>query len=298
MRQVKRTLYDNFTSRGFDVQIEAKLLERHYTHLLFAMPDGKKVAVELGTQRTTANRIDYLAERYKNIGVAVKWIVISNNKTPVKENETFFIKRYLLNEGKRNDVLILNWNGTEITQYVVDPNQYIYRGESLHSKNYPDMYSETSVLSNLVFEDGELSIEGFYSRYNEWLIKKRRAFEKKIAQIEEEARKQKEREQQRQAEFEKAFRERGKQNTTQSNPSVTPHISACCSNKATSMSYEERRESILPLMDQQVEQVIDQTGTRWVRCESCGAVETADKFWMLGGVNRVNLGKCYKCNKR
>ena len=89
MRQVKRTLYDNFASRGFNVQIEAKLLPKHYTHLLFVMPDGKRVAIEMGTQRTAANRIDYLAEQYKNIGVEVKWIVISNNKTPVKENETF-----------------------------------------------------------------------------------------------------------------------------------------------------------------------------------------------------------------
>ena len=203
----------------------------------------------------------------------------------------------MLNEGKRKDVLILNWEGTEITQYVVDPNQYLYRGGSIHSKNYPDMYLETSALSNLVFEDGELSIEGFYARYNEWLVRKRRAFDKKIAQIEEEARKQKEREQQRQAEFEKAFRERGKRNATWTEPSVEPCVSVGGSNQATLMSYEERRESILPFIDQQVEQVIDQTGTRWIRCELCGAVETADKFWMFGGVNRVNLGKCYKCNK-
>ena len=39
MRQVKRTICDNFASRGFDVQLEVKLLPRHYTHLLFTMPN-------------------------------------------------------------------------------------------------------------------------------------------------------------------------------------------------------------------------------------------------------------------
>ena len=98
MRKVKRIIYDSFVAQGYDVQLEVKLLPRHYTHLLFSMPSGKKIAVELGTQRTTANRIDYLTEQYAAIGVDVKWIVISNSQTPVKENETFYIKRYLLNE--------------------------------------------------------------------------------------------------------------------------------------------------------------------------------------------------------
>ena len=72
MRTVKRTIYESFVAQGYDVQLEVKLLPRHYTHLLFTMPTGKKIAVELGTQRTTANRIDYLSEQYERIGVDVK----------------------------------------------------------------------------------------------------------------------------------------------------------------------------------------------------------------------------------
>ena len=298
MRQVKRTLHDSFISRGFDVQIEVKLLPRHYTHLLFTMPDGKKIAVELGTQRTTANRIDYLAEQYKNEGVGVKWIIISNYKTPVKENETFFIKRYLLNESQRNDVLILNWDGTEITQYIVDPNKYIYKGNSLHSDNYPEIYSETSTLADLVFEGEELSIEGFHFRYNEWLTKKKRAFEKKIVQLEEKDRQQEEIKKQQKAELEKRSRDGAKRKGLGVSASVEDNVPIYVTARAAGMSYEARRESILPLMEQQIKQVIDQTGARWVRCELCGAVETVDKFWNFGGANHVNLGKCYKCSKK
>lgn len=291
MRQVKRIIYDSFTSRGFDVQIEAKFLPRHYTHLLFTLPNGKKIAVELGTQRTTVNQIDYLTEQYRNIGIDVKWMVISNFQTPVKENETFFIKRYLLNESKRKDILILNWSGTEITQYIVDPNQYLYRGKSVYSENYPEIYSETAGLDSLDFEDEELTIKGFHLRYNDWLKRKRLAFDKKIAQLEEEA-----------VRREKYMRERQgmatRANSLQGVAIEYPSATTYTRRAATTMSYEERRESIIPRIDQQLEQVRDTTGARWVKCEICGSIETEDKFWSYGGQNHVNLGMCYKCNKK
>ena len=312
MREVKRAVFDSFTSRGFDVQLEVKLLPKHYTHLLFTMPNDKKIAVELGTQRITANRIDYLSKQYRNIGVDVKWIVISNFQTPVKENETFFIKRYLLNENKNKDILILNWDGTEITQYIVDPNEYLYNGNSLHSENYPDIYSETRYLSNLVFYDGELSIDGFYNRYKEWLDKKRKAFDKKIAQIEEEARRleenrrrrqaeieeavraQKEREQQRKVMLEQAWRNRLEQKIVASGED-SETITPSCHDSVISDSYEYRRKSILSQMNQVTKQVRDSTGARWIKCEKCGAVETEEKFWTFGGPNRLTCGICKKC---
>lgn len=298
MRKVKRTIYESFVEQGYDVQLEVKLLPRHYTHLLFTMSTGKKIAVELGTQRTTANRIDYLSEQYERIGVDVKWIVISNSQTPVKENETFFIKRYILNESKRKDILVLNWDGTEITQYIVDPNKYLYRGNSIYSENYPEIYSETAGLEALAFEEDELTIRGFHSRYNEWLIRKRAAFDKKLAQMAEEAALREKRMRERQEEYERQERE-GVAKARTMPPIIASRSSTTYSRPSTpSMSYEARRESILPRMDQQTEQVRDATGARWIRCEICGSVETEDKFWSYGGANHVNLGTCYKCGKK
>lgn len=298
IRKVKRIIYDSFIAQGYDVQLEVKLLPRHYTHLLFNLPSGKRIAVELGTQRTTANRIDYLSAQYATIGIDVKWIVISNFQTPVKENETFFIKRYILNESKRKDILVLNWDGSEITQYVVDPNKYLYRGNPLHSDNYPDIYSETANLSELILDNEELTIRGFHSRYDEWLVRKRAAFEKRMAQLAAETALREKRMWERQEEYERHRREMASKEVTV--PSFTdnsPNITYKPST-STSMSYEARRESILSRMDQQVSQVRDSTGARWIRCELCGSVETDDKFWSYGGANHVNLGTCYKCGKK
>lgn len=68
------------------------------------------------TQRTTANEIEKLFYEYKKLGIDIKWLIINNDNILVKENKAFFLKRYLLNESKYKDVLILNWDGTEVTQ--------------------------------------------------------------------------------------------------------------------------------------------------------------------------------------
>ena len=186
MRKVKRTIYHNFISQRYDVKMEIKILSRHYTHLLFTLQNGKKLALELGTQKTTATEIDQLSVEYKKLGIGIKWIVINNENIPVKENKAFFLKRYLLNENKYKDALLLNWEGTEITQYVLDPNKYMFSGYEIRIDNYSDAYIETAPLTELTFEDEELTIKGFYKRYAEWLLKKEKAFKEKIAELEKE----------------------------------------------------------------------------------------------------------------
>lgn len=178
MRELKLKIYDSFRSRGYNVQMDVKLLEHHYTHLLITLHNNTQIGIELGTQRMTANRMEYLTTEYKKKGIHIKWLVISNKQEPVKESETFFMKRYQMNESAKKDLLILNWNGTELAQHIEDTNEYLYKGRAIHSNNYPDFYCEYKNLESLVIEDGELSIEGFHKRYNEWLAKKENAFKK------------------------------------------------------------------------------------------------------------------------
>ena len=294
IRQVKSILYNSFSEKGFDVKIEVKILPRHYTDLLFTMPDKKKIAVELGTQATTASKIEYLTKAYSDIGVEIKWIVISNSNTPIKENKTFFIKRYLLNESKNKDLLILNLSGTEITQYVLDPNEYLFKGKVFSSKNYPDFYCEKVPLSSLTIEDNEITISGFHLRYKDWLAKKKRAFNKKTEQLEEHL-KQRESENR---EFRKMFSREKIEIVDPLYNNKHKETTRIIENTATTISYDERRQSILSVIDQQKKPVKDEFGKRWIRCEKCGAVETEEKFWTYGGENHVNLGTCYECTKR
>lgn len=288
--QVKRRLYEYFVKQGFHVEFEVKLLPHHYSHLLFTLPSGKRVAVELGTPKTAIEGITNLSSQYAAQNIDVKWIVIDNSNKPVMEHETYFFKRHALHESKKGDILILNTEGTMVTQYIIDPNKYTYKGKNLSLKNYPEYYLEAKEITDLSFEDDDLTIPGFHTRYNEWLKRKKTAFDTEIVQIKEEY------EAKRKEFFEKMRREAPELYNDQPVSYSERNISATQS--SSSRSYEERRQSILPRIDQQDEQVKDAEGARWIRCIHCKNVETDDHFLFIFGKDRLNLGECRDCVKR
>ena len=48
---------------------------------------------------------------------------------------------------------------------------------------------------------------------------------------------------------------------------------------------------------QQQTPIRDENGTRWVKCEFCGKIDTEAEFISYGGANHVNLGTCKECHK-
>lgn len=306
-RNIRRIVYDNFKSKGYKVHPEVKILDHHYTHLLFDMTDGSQIAVEIGTQRLSANKMDSLTDEYRKKGIAVKWIVIGNPNNPVRENQTFFLKRYLLNESKNKDLLVVSSDGAEMAQYTCDPNKYKYKGQILSSDNYPDTYTEYATLSDLTFENGELTFAGYHDRYQEWLRKKRAAFNKKVARLEEETRKRIE-ELNRQRQREKCLRKEKQEQRLKdkSHQMSTAHRASVADVRKEQKppiavkqcdTDEQARQEVIPHLMQQEKQVHDSRGRRWIKCELCGAVETDDSFSSYGGINRINLGTCYNCKR-
>ena len=47
--------------------------------------------------------------------------------------------------------------------------------------------------------------------------------------------------------------------------------------------------------EQQIKQIWDSSGNRYIKCEICGKIKSAEAFAVYGGINRVNLGKCRDC---
>lgn len=300
MRRVKRSIYDSFISQGYDVKIEIKVLPRHYTHLLFTLQNGKKVALELGTQKTTAKEMSKLCEEYKKLGIAVKWIIVGDANTAVKENKTFFSKRYSLNENKYKDALLVNWEGTEILQYVVDPNKYVFSGHGIAIGNYSDIYPETGALTDLTFEEDELTLRGFYGRYREWLKKKQKAFENQVEKIKKELIEQENRRKQLKQEIE----EREKH---------TPQYQKECERPKTKEPAYNLRASNMPIvpkdnldrlefMRAQLENgtdlVYDESGYSLRLCRHCNMVKRALVFCPdVYYEKSPNLGLCKMCKK-
>ncbi len=184
-KTIRAILYEQFTSQGYDVKPEIKILPHHYTHLLIEFNASNKIAIEIATQHISANRIDNLTNDYRKLGIPVKWIVIGDATHPVKESETFFIKRYALNESKNKDLIVVNWDGKTASQYKTDESEYIYKGREIRSRNYPETYSEIKPIENLTIENKELSFRGFHDRYKDWHDKKTKAFQALVNSWEE-----------------------------------------------------------------------------------------------------------------
>lgn len=56
-------------------------------------------------------------------------------------------------------------------------------------------------------------------------------------------------------------------------------------------------DSIMERMNQQEEQVRDSEGRRWIKCEYCEKIALESEFSSYGGINHVNLGICYECQR-
>ena len=108
IRTIRTKLFNAFKEKGCNVSIEEKIIPHHYTHLVFTMPDGKRVALELGTQQTTAEKIERLKNLYLNNDISAQWIVVGNTDFQIAENKVFFLKRYLFNESKNKDLIVIS----------------------------------------------------------------------------------------------------------------------------------------------------------------------------------------------
>ena len=115
--------------------------------------------------------------------------MIDDTSSNVLEDQTYFLKRYCLNESKSRDLIVVTLDGKSVAQYKVDPNTYEYNGCIINSDNYPKTYFERASIAELIIDSEELTIEGYSERYKNWLLKKQSAFEKKIFLFEEKRKK-------------------------------------------------------------------------------------------------------------
>lgn len=288
-RLLRMKLREHFSKLGYMIKSEQKVLEHHYTQLFFELSDGDKIALELGSNLTTAILIDKLTEDYKNIGVGIRWLVVSDTNYANKENELFYLKRYLVNKSTYHEYIIINKDGTTVSQSRWDCNKYEYNGQCIYLKEFKDFYTEDGDLNSLILNDKELTIVGFSDRYCLWLQHKKRAVENEINKIKER---------------EKRLAERKFEETKVINQRyIFPIIHkieqyAPKQKDYTLSSYEKRKSEIINRMNQQEEQVRDSADIRWIKCEICGKIGEDAEFSNYGGEGHLNLGVCCDCTRK
>ena len=191
-KAVKKLLYSHLKNQGYNVEMDVKLVEKHYSHLVIT-ENGMSFPIEIITKFSSANRLDFIKKKYNENHLKVNWIVTDifpENDNCIVESELNFSKRFSLNETDNNTLITIDLSGDNVIQYCMDTKNYIFDGREIKSENYPKIFKLTSNISNLKFSNGELHIVGFFDAFNEFVTKKNRAFSKKVFELKE----QKERE--------------------------------------------------------------------------------------------------------
>ena len=276
--RLRLALYEHFRACDYPVQMEVKVLKHHYSHLLFEWEDGCRTAIELGTKSTNIKDVERINEEYQAAGISVIWLVVDEPGKAISEEHTYFLKRFCLNESANHSLLVLGYDGEHVTQYQENLNHYIVDGQEMVSDNYPRLFAYKAYLSDLYFENGALTARGFQETFEAFLEEKRLAFEAYKEQLEEE----------------KEYFQRQYEALKKGREIRDTRLHAA---EIGGEDYESRKQSILPLIDQQEQPVLDAKGNRWIRCEYCGQVKEASEFVSFGGRNHVNLGRCEACKE-
>lgn len=277
-RGLRIALYEHFKACDYPVQLEMKVLNHHYSHLLFSWKDGNRTAIELGTKNTNVKDVEHLQEQYAAEGIQVVWLVADQPGKLISEDHTYFLKRFCLNESAKKDLIVIGYDGKYVTQYREDPNSYEVDGQEMVSENYPKLFAYEAYISDLYFEDDELTCRGFADAYNAFLEEKQLAFAVYKEQLEEE----------------KEYLRRQFE-TLRSNREIKDTRVYVGSKDD---DYESRKKSVKDYLEQQERPVFDALGNRWVRCEFCGQIKEVAECVSFGGRGKINLGRCQNCKEK
>lgn len=247
-KELRIKLLVHLTSLGYKVELEQKLLKHHYSPIV-CTKDKQQFVIEMGDSKTTVGTVEKLLQEYSLKQIPVKWLVVGEEILSIKEDNISFLKRFLLNESKNNDFILINEN--EIIQYRLD----VY-----NIKGYQEIYSEKSILEKLVVIDGELTIEGFNSKYEEWKSRK-----KKVIELEQEIRKESKKLMERQE-----IKQNG--------------VDEFETHQQKKLSFEENHSNNSNL--------IYSYGTKTYTCTECGKKAGESEFYMT----KEDIGVCWECH--
>lgn len=260
LKELRIKLFNHFAAHGYKVETECKLLKHHYSPV-FCSKENESFVIEMGDSRTTMGHVEKLQREYALKQISIKWLVVGEETLFLRENGVSFLKRLLLNESKNNDFILVD--GNEIMQYRLDKKVYKLDG-------YSEIYKEKATLKELCVVNGELSINGFDSRFLNWQNKKEIAIEEELIRREE-LRKEKERQELKRKEEQGSIRKQ-----------LEKERAERIINAQTNIVQKQTREYASTYT----------YGTKIYTCTQCGKKADDGKFYMTQG----DTGLCWECH--
>lgn len=136
---VSDLIYEILKEKCFHVEKEIKLLAHHYSHLI--VKDNDKItAIEFIKKGSNVKKTNELKE-YDQKGIEVSWIELGSIDTIYSEKNTYYARRFLLNEYNSNLVTV-DSDFNRVCQAKMDFSEYKYLNKTLLDKET----SKTTIL--------------------------------------------------------------------------------------------------------------------------------------------------------
>ena len=180
MRELRVKLFECLKNK-YKIDLDVKITKDHYTLLLVTLDANKKVAIEIGTKKKQISEIELLNQKYKEQGIYLQWLFATDKFCISKEDQSYFMKRYILNESVEKSVMMIDYGGQNALQYSQDMETYLSAsGNSVAVPGYSDFYSETGKLSDIEVTADTIGFSGYFERFRQWKSEKKKAYENTI----------------------------------------------------------------------------------------------------------------------
>lgn len=287
IRNVKKALFGALSGQGHKVQMDVKLISRHYTNILITYSDNNsKLAIELVGINYKVDRVRSLEREYNKEGISVKWIVVDESLRSIREDGTYSIKRYLLNESISQDLLVVCENCTDVGQYkLYEFCESIGRFEVKKKCVIP----YRTIISNIKITEDNLELIGFESYVDECVETKRQTI---LSDLQNKIKA----EENQQREIEGMIRNAEKEANLHADIDVM-----IAKNKKV---YEEiciddidENEQMNAFFSKDIV-IVNRESQRLYMCVDCGDISTEEEFvsYRMGGY--LNLGRCGDCTRK
>lgn len=179
VREARSLLFQHFRNLEYDVKREQKLPNsRQYCHLVFHI-GGRDIVLQIAQSTTSATDIETMTKECEKNGYELLWIVLGNSDDFQYEKENYHAMRYAFNHSAKNDLLILDIDKGKISQTRWDnKTNYSYKGRvmSQHGGQDVHLFREVKNVNKLRIINGNLTLDGFDKRFDDWTQAKDVAF--------------------------------------------------------------------------------------------------------------------------
>lgn len=290
IRELTSKLKNVFESQGFKAEVEKKVFDRHYAHLVIKK-NALYTAIEIVDNRLSVEKANYLTNQYESI-MNVAWIVIDDIENPILENRTYYAKRFLLNEGNGKNLVVVDYDCNRVNQYRCDFNDYrLENGSRYFAKK--ELFVIEGLVEDLIINDSGIRLDNFEINYKNWISNRNTIFQKEIKRIQQEKNERNKRRKKYEEELKRKLKERQQQAFENGRKLKEKNkLESEQEEKPDAKDWIRIRESL----NQQETPVEDCNGNRWIKCKYCGKVAKAGEFKSYGGLGEINLGCCRNMN--